>query len=72
MGLKYCGRCNKRLGQATYISARMLLHDLIILTVIGLACGAGKAHICAGNGAACCPDGSAADHAGGPVFLCRK
>jgi hypothetical protein len=40
----------------------MLLHDLIIPTVVSLACGAAKAHICAGNGAACRPGGSTADH----------
>ena len=45
------------------------LIDFVILAVIGLASGAGKAHIGASDGAAGRPNRLAANHAFGAMFL---
>ena len=45
------------------------LIDFVILTVIGFACGTGKAHVGASYGAARRPNGLAADYALGAMFL---
>ena len=45
------------------------LYDFIIFAVIGLASGAGKAHICAGDGAARSPNGLTTNRALGATLL---
>lgn len=45
------------------------LIDFVILAVIGLASGAGKAHICAGDGAARSPNGLTTNRALGATLL---
>ena len=45
------------------------LIDFVILTVIGFACGTGKAHVGSSNGAARRPNGLAANYAFGAVIL---
>ena len=46
-----------------YRPALFVLFDLVILTVVGLAGGAGEAQVRPRDAAACRPDGRAADHA---------